>query len=525
MTRLRAALLFPVALVFLLPSWTGPAAAGSRASCESLAAASLPNTTIDQVQAITAGSFTPAGAPTAITDLPPFCRVAGVIAPANDSHIRFEVWLPLDTWNGKFAGVGNGGFAGSISYRALATQIRRGYASGSTDTGHPAQPGLDGAKFGFGHPEKRIDFGHRAVHEMTVAGKSLTRAFYERDPRHSYWIGCSEGGRQGLMEAQRFPLDYDGIVAGAPANNLTRLAAGQLNALLAMSAEAGSYLPATVTALLHRGVLDACDALDGVTDGVLENPRRCDFDPAELECPGGQVDACLTSAQVRAARRVYAGVQDPRTGAPIYPGLPLGSEPGWSRPLNPDRPFTIPASNFRWLVMGDSTWDWRTFDFSRPSDFQAFLVFDESYGAVSRAFNPDLRPFRSRGGKLLQYHGWSDPLISAANSVDYFETMVFQMAGGMDQPAAVESVQEFYRLFMAPGMAHCRGGDGPNQFDMQAVLEEWVEQGRAPESVIATRRTDGRDDRSRPLCPYPQVAVYRGEGSTDEAANFSCAEQ
>jgi feruloyl esterase len=254
-----------------------------------------------------------------------------VIAPTSDSHIFFEVWLPLEKWHGRFAGVGNGGWAGVIRYADLAAQIRRGNAGASTDTGHPLTVGEDAARFAFGHLEKLIDFAYRAYHETTVKAKQLTQTFYGKAPEHSYFIGCSYGGCEGLMEAQRFPADYDGIVAGAPANNWTRLMAGDLDAILAVAKDSTTNLPASALGLLYRAALASCDAADGVTDGVLEDPRRCAFDPAMLQCRSMQSSSanCLTPPQVEAARRVYRGLKDPTTGAQLYPGLAPGSEPFW----------------------------------------------------------------------------------------------------------------------------------------------------------------------------------------------------
>jgi feruloyl esterase len=494
------------------------------AACEELRTFSIANTTITLAEAVTSGSLTAPGGTNTLTDLPQFCRVAGEIKPTPDSRIRFEVWLPLQNWNGKFAGVGNGGFAGTISYGALAEQIRRGYAAGSTDTGHPAEAGVNAARFAFYHPEQLIDFAHRAIHELTVVSKAIVRAHYGRDARYSYFIGCSTGGRQALMEAQRYPLDYDGIIAGAPANNLTRKEAWALDALLAMRAETGSYLDAPAVAVLNRAVLEACDNLDGVRDGLLEDPRRCAFDPATIQCRSGQTEHCLTSAQVTAARRVYAGLKNPRTNELLYSGIAYGSESTWAGTLNPAQPFTIPISQFRWLVLRDSTWDWTTFDFARSSDLDKFLAFDRDFGPVINAFDSDLSAFRRRGGKLLQYHGWNDSAIMPGNSIDYFERVVAR-AAGRNRAAAVADVQQFYRLYMVPGMNHCRGGIGPNEFDLQTALEAWVEQNRAPEAVLAVHRTNGQQDRSRPLCPYPKVAIYKGKDSIDEAVNFECRER
>ena len=484
-------------------------------ACSGLARRSLPDTTITAAQAVTTGSFTPPNSTNAIANLPPFCRVAGVIAPTTESQILFEVWMPLEKWNGKFAGVGNGGWAGVISYGALGDQLRRGYAAASTNTGHEAAPGLDMARFAFEKPDRLIDFAYRSHHETVRRAKTLTEAFYGKPAERSYFIGCSSGGYEGLMEAQRFPSDYDGIVAGAPANNWTRLMAGDFDGVLAVLKDPASHLPLSALGLLHRGALAACDGADGVTDGVLDDPRRCTFDPAKLACADNQPSStCLTRAQVDSARRVYGGLKDPRTGAQLYPGLAPGSEPYWPH-RDAANPFAIPVSHYKWLVAGDPNWDWKTFDFADPEDYQAHVAAEAKYAPILNATNPDLRAFRDRGGKLLQYHGWNDQLISAQNSIDYYES-VRSFFGG---DAAVTA---FYRLFMAPGMAHCSGGTGPNTFDMQAALEQWVERGIAPDQVIATRAINGVVDRSRPLCPYPKKAVYTGKGDTNEAASFTC---
>jgi feruloyl esterase len=484
------------------------------AACDRLAEQSLPNTKITAAQAVTAGSFTPPGSTNAIANLPPFCRAAGVITPTSDSEILFEVWMPLENWNGKFAGVGNGGWAGAISFGGLGDQLRRGYATASTNTGHPFAPGLEMARFAFEKPERLIDFAHRSHHETAVQAKSIVQTFYGKPAGRSYFIGCSSGGYEGLMEAQRYPSDYDGIVAGAPANNWTRLMAGDFDAVLAVLKEPASNLSPAALGLLHRGALAACDKIDGVVDGVLEDPRKCTFDPGTLTCPAGQASAtCLTPAQVAAAKRVYGGLKDPRTGAPLYPGLVPGSEPYWPH-RDPANPFPIPLAHYKWLVFGDPGWDWKTFDFSDAADYEAHVKAEAKFAPLMNATNPDLRAFRDRGGKLLQYHGWNDQLIAPENSINYYESV--QSLLGRD------TVPGFYRLFMAPGMAHCSGGTGPNTFDMQAALEAWVERGVAPDQIVATRAINGVADRLRPLCVYPKTAVYSGKGDTNEAANFVC---
>ena len=508
---MRCALLVTIVLVSL----SRPAAQTPPAACTALAARALANTTITSAQEITSGSFTPPGATNAMTNLPPFCRVTGVIAPMADSDIRFEVWIPLAGWNGKFAGVGNGGWAGVISYGPLAQQLRRGYAAASTNTGHEAAPGLDMARFAYDKPERLIDFAYRSHHETAMAAKPLVQAFYGKAPERSYFIGCSSGGYEGLMEAQRFPADYDGIVAGAPANNWTRLMAGDFDGVLAVLKNPASFLPPDALGLLYRGVLAACDRTDGVIDGVIDDPRRCTFDPASLSCSTRQDgSACLTEPQVEAARRIYSGLKDPVSGAQLYPGLARGSEPFWPH-RDPANPFPIPLSHYKWLVFADPNWDWKTFDWNRTSDYEAHRKAETKLAPILNATNPDLREFRRRGGKLLQYHGWNDQLIAAENSINYYES-VEKLLG------SAAEVQSFYRLFMAPGMTHCGGGTGPNSFDMQPLLEQWVERGIAPDRVIATRSINGVVDRSRPLCVYPKTAVYTGTGDTNDAANFVC---
>jgi feruloyl esterase len=371
------------------------------------------------------------------------------------------------------------------------------------------------ARFAHDKPERLTDFAYRSHHETAAAAKALAQAFYGRAPEHSYFIGCSSGGYEGLMEAQRFPADYDGIVAGAPANNFTRLMAGDFDGVLAVLKSPASNLPPGALGLLYRGVLAACDSADGLADGVIDDPRRCAFDPATLSCARHQDgSACLTEPQVEAARRLYSGVKDPVSGAQLYPGLARGSEPFWPH-RDPANPFPIPLSYYKWLVFADPNWDWKTFDWKRPEDLQAHQRAEAKFAPILNATNPDLREFRRRGGKLLQYHGWNDQLIAPENSINYYESVE-------KLSSSAAETQSFYRLFMAPGMTHCGGGTGPNTFDMQAALEQWIEHGVAPDRVIATRAINGVVDRSRPLCVYPKVATYTGSGDTNEAANFVC---
>lgn len=488
--------------------------------CESLSTMRLLNTTITTSQPITDGSFGQ------ITDLPPFCRVAGEIRPTTDSQIRFELWLPLKNWNRKFAGVGNVGFAGYVMYPQLSGQLRRGYATGSTDTGHSLTgegPNTDAVSFALGHPERLTDFAYRAVHEMTVASKALAASFYGTPVKHSYWIGGSTGGRQGLMEAQRFPADYDGIIVGAPPITLTRYWLGQLDAGLAVSMNADHNLTTPALSLLHAAVIAACDRDDGVADGLLEDPRTCTFDPSALQCASNQVSSgCLTTGQVEAARRIYGGLKHPITGATIFPGSARGSEPFWGNLFPGGSPHPVAISYFRYLVFEDTNWNWKTFDFRSPANYEAFLK-SESRLARLNATDPDLRAFRRRGGKILHWQGWSDERVSPQSSIDYYDSVLaFFAAGRRDRGATLRDVQSFYRLFMEPGAAH---GSGPNTFDMEPALEQWVEHGIPPETVVATHSTNGVVDRSHPLCPYPEIAVYNGIGDTNNAASFACRER
>ena len=490
------------------------------ATCESLQALSLPNTTITLTQSVAAGVFSsPApgrgtGRPTVdFKQLPAFCRVAATLRPSSDSDIKIEVWMPLANWNGKFQGVGNGGLAGFITStaasggieRGLAEALKRGYATASTDTGHTG----DTAEPLLGHPEKVVDFAYRAVHEMTVTAKAIIRAFYDTTPKLSYWNGCSSGGRQGLIEAQRFPDDYDGIIAGAPPISQTHLVTWSMYVGHAALKDPRSEIPSSKHSMIHRAVVDACDAADGLKDGLIDDPRRCRFDFKTIECKGEDAASCLTAAQVESAQMITNPVIHPKTGETIFPGLALGTELGWALRLGGPTPQRFGTDYFKYIFYKDPNWDWRTFDLATAVAFA-----DRVDYAMLNAANPDLTRFQQRGGKLLLFHGWSDANFSAQSTINYYERMRDVMGS--------RRIGESARLFLAPGMGHCGGGEGPNVFDQVAVLEQWVEHGHAPGAIIASHSTDGKVDRTRPLCPYPQVAKYRGTGSIDDAENFSC---
>jgi feruloyl esterase len=494
-------------------------AQAAAATCESLSSLSLPHTTITAAEAVAAGAYTPA-APAGgkggkggggakggnqYANLPAFCRVAVTSKPSSDSEIKIEYWLPVTaSWNGNMEANGNGGWTGSITPGTLATGVQRGYAAAMTDTGHDG----GSATFALGHPEKVIDFGYRAVHEMAVTGKAVITAFYGRAPKHSYWNGCSAGGRQGLKAAQMYPEDFDAVVAGSPGLNWTGRATQAIWIGQATHKEEGSAIPQAKFAAIHAAVLEACDAKDGAKDGVLEDPTKCKFDPSVLLCKDADGPTCLTKAQVETARAIYSDVVNPKTKKVIFPGHEPGSENGWNTMAGAN-PLGIGTDLFKYIVFNDANWDYKTLNFD--SDIDKALKAD----AASDALDPNLKPFLARGGKIIQYHGWSDPQISPRSSVDYYKSVVSAMGG-------LSTVQKSYRLYMVPGMAHCGGGDGTSTFDMLAALENWVDTGKAPDSIPASRASDGR---TRPLCAYPAVAVYKGSGSMEEAANFSCKVQ
>jgi feruloyl esterase len=487
-------------MVFLFVAVLVSAESAAVASCEGLASLKLPNTSITAAEAHPAGSVKqPQG-----RDLPGFCRVAATLTPTQESDVTIEVWLPLSGWNGKVQAVGNGGWNGTMPYGAMDAALRRGYATAGTDTGHAGGGGP-----WMQNRETLIDFGYRAVHEMTVKAKAIVDAFYGTAPRYSYFTGCSGGGRQALMEAQRYPDDFDGIVAGAPSLNATGRAAFSMWVAQNLRKEQASYIPATKYALIHKAALDACDATDGVQDGVIENPKRCAFDPQVLQCRVDDSESCLTAAQVAAARSIYQPLVDAGTKQAIAPGLSYGSEPGWAT-YGGQQPFALGMEMFKFLVFNDPAWDFRTLNF----DSHMALVRKAEAGVVN-AMDPNLKPFFASGGKLIQYHGWSDPQIQPLSSVEYYDSVLKRMGGA-------QKVDSHYRLFMVPGMAHCGGGEGTSSFDMLTALERWVEQGEAPDSIPASRIVNGRKDRTRPLCPYPQQATYKGAGDIDDTANFVC---
>lgn len=488
-------------------------------SCERLSKLVLPDTSITVAQSVAAGEFTPPegfrpgpGDPSstaltaALKELPAFCRVAATLKPTPDSDIKVEIWMPEANWNRKYEATGNGGWAGSISYSSMTEALRNGYATSGTDTGHSSP----GGSFALGHQEKLIDFAWRSEHEMTVKAKAVIKAFYGSDPKLSYWVGCSSGGKQGLKEAQQFPDDYDGIAAGAPVLNWTHRSIEALWVAQAALKDPASYIPPEKYPLIHRAAISACDERDGLKDGLISDPSSCRFDPGALECKDGENAQCLTHPQVEAARKIYAPAVNPRTGERLSPGFEPGSELGWRAIAGGPAPFGAANDHFKYVVFRDPNWDWRTFNI----DADAALADRMDNGTINAA-SPDLNRFVARHGKLILYHGWTDTNITPRATVDYFEKVVEQLGGPSETAQSV-------RLFMVPGMNHCGGGEGPNVFSMTSALERWVEDGKAPDQVPASHLTGGKVDRTRPLCPYPQMAQYKGTGDPNDAANFVC---
>jgi len=504
---------FPIAALLLISAGALVAAPTGGSTCDSLSKLNLPNVTINSAQSVAAGAFIPPAAPgpfqlspALFKGLPEFCRVMATLTPSSDSDIKIELWLPGSGWNNDFQAIGNGGWNGTIGYGPLAEGVKRGFATAATDTGHAG----GSASFAMGHPEKLTDFAYRAVHEMTVTSKAIVQNFYGTAPRYSYWNGCSTGGHQGLKEAQKFPADFDGIIAGAPANYQTHLHVWSIWVAQQMNKTPDSYLPPAKLAVLHQAVLAACDAEDGVKDGLLNDPTKCHFDPKSIECNGGDSATCLTSAQVAAVQAIYAGPKN-AAGKEIFPSFEPGSELGWNL-LAGQQAASVASDSFTYVVYKNPQWDWKTMNLE--GDVAAI---EKSYGGLIDATDPDLKPFFAHKGKLLMYHGWSDQAIAPLNSVNYYSSVVKNLGG---EAKASDDI----RLFMVPAMAHCGGGEGPNTFDQVGAIQQWVEQGKAPETLIASHADrSGTVDRTRPLCRYPRVARYKGTGSTGDAANFTCA--
>jgi feruloyl esterase len=502
---------------------------------------SLPHLRITSAETVPAGSFKTSNSDgrVPVSDIPAFCRAIGTLAPVHDSQIAVEVWMPISGWNGKLQAIGNHELGGVFYYGDMATELKRNFAVASTDTGHTD---IADANWAIGHPEKVVDFGWRAVHEMTVTAKAIISAFYGSNPRYSYFNGCSSGGREALKGAQKFPADYDGIISGSAMNYWTHSHVEHIynaQTMLQDGIDGAHFLPREKHKLVIDAALNYCRNSDteAVTDGFLTNPSRCDWKPRMLVCRAGQDAAsCITPEQSQSLDKLFSPLLNPKTNEEIYPASMETIEL-----TNPQGLTNGPAAKyFAGLVFEKPDWSWKSLNYD--SDV-AFADEKDAKGGQINAIDPDLRAFQARGGKLIGYHGWVDPNFTAAYAVEYYESVVHVVGkeySGHHEDGGLAETQNFYRFFVAPGMGHCTGGPGPNAFgglaqpvapldpqhDLVSAIQEWVERGVAPAQIIATKFVG--DDPSkgiamqRPLCPYPQEAHYKGAGSTGDPANFEC---
>lgn len=525
MHRLKPTL-FWISCLAALPS-TVSATLTTEPRCALLAKSVLHNARVESVETVPPGSFQ-LTQDHSLTGLPSFCRVRGVAKPTQRSNIQFEVWLPISNWNGRIQMVGNGGYSPAMNLGQLATLVGSGSVAVATDTGHSGD--ADDLTFGNGNDDAIADWGYRSVHASIVQAKALVTTFYGKPAQKTYFLGCSTGGHQGLVEAHRYPEDFDGILAGAPANNRTNLNLSFLWRFIV------THTPGDTRTLLtpadleraNNAVMGQCDGLDGVRDGVVADPMACKFDEKRLQCSAGKTNDCLSEKQVEIMKKIYDPLKRRDTGDEIYTGWVAGSEwvkgaGGWHRywadPNNPGQPMRV--EYFRGWAYGDPNWNWWSFDWAKDVDFVR-----KRLGPMTDMREVDLGAFRKRGGKIIFYHGWVDPVVSALDTIAYFEGL----------KRANPDASEFARLFMVPGMGHCSGGPGATNFsfamdsdadhDAVLALQRWVEEGRAPDRIVATRYTERTPASgvamTRPLCSWPRVPTYTGKGSTDDAANFEC---
>ena len=529
------ALMISIALLSCLLIMSRPAAA---ATCSSLTNLSLPKTTITLAQSYTAGE-TISGTTLAPVDL---CRVAGTVKPGEESNVHFEVWIPTDGgWNGKYQQIGNGGFAGSISLSTIANAVSRGYAAAGTDDGTSGPP--SGAPSFIGNRDVLLDYGYRAIKATTDDSKAVISALTGDLPRFSYFVGCSDGGREALKEAQLYPDDFDGIIVGSPVNDQV----GEFGSSYLYDMEVtlngpqtdgvpNAYISSVQLASLSTPALAQCLGKDGgvKSDAFLSDPRQCFFDPAAAQCRQGQdPSTCLTPAQVEAARKIYFGPHNSR-GQLLFPGYEPGGEAAtgdwqsWitgASPASPGAQYTLGYGFGCDLMLGLTTCNYLGINVDQQD-----ATARKTLQPILSSVNPDLRPFRRHGGRMIQYAGWADTAIAPENGLNYYRAV----------ESSIGDPHDFYRVFMVPGMAHCSGGAGPNAFgngtvngpvidaehDVLKALESWVEQGVAPKQIIATHYvnnlpTDGVQFQ-RPLCPYPERGEYIGQGDPNSASNFQC---
>jgi len=504
-----------IILLVLGMSASAAAEESAKSECSDLTALKIDSTNLLSATVVSAGG-----------DLPEYCRVRGYVRPS----INFEVRLPTSGWNDRFLLAGCGGACGNVETErpgitnSINYALKRNYAVATHDSGHWGPSRID-AVWAYNNRQLEIDWAYRAVHEMARVTKALIKAYYGQSPDFSYFAGCSTGGRQAAMEAQRFPEDFDGIISGAPDLNDTGLMS-----LLTWFYQANRdtqgkrILHRSKLKLIADAVYDECDGKDGLVDGTINDPRKCEFRPESLLCQGSDTDNCLTPEEVVVLNKFYGGIKT-SSGEPLFPGgMPYGSEPFWF--LWAIGKGDAPGINDMFVehvlrykifeVDPGPTYSPMDFNFDRDPARMEFM------GKLYNATSPDLSEFKKKGGKLLMYHGWADSIVTPFYSIEYYESVIKKM-GGFDK------TQDFYRLFMVPGMDHCSilPGKGPDQFDFLTELENWVEKGQAPDRIIGSQLDKEKKNvvRTRPMCAYPKVAKYKGSGSIDDEANFICVDE
>jgi feruloyl esterase len=524
--------------ILAIPSISFASRMDATARCHSIAQMKLDGVAITSASSVESGRFTPPGTNSALIHLPPFCRVAAILRPTPDSNIKIELWMPEKNWNGRFLGTGNGGGAGKISYRSLALGMQRGFATANTDMG--TSPDADAV---VGHPQRWGDFGYRSTHRMTVVSKQIVQTYYGKPQADAYFVGCSTGGGQGLMEAQRFPGDYNGIIAGAPANNRTHIHTGFVWNAQAANQPPGVQLSPETIAFVTKSVVAACAGKDGgaPADNFLTDPRECRFDPDTLpKCQGNSHTNCLVQAELSTLKKFYAGPTNPRTGERIYTPIPVGSENSPAGMAMQQDPKQMSDQWYPFLWAMESNFDFRKFDLDRDQE-----LVDKKLAPILNANNPNLSAVQQRGGKILMFTGTADPLVPFQDALHYYDRVVSDQQkrlpgeGGTGPQQGLRSTREFFRYFLVPGMAHCGGGPGLHDFgqnlemqvpqdsdhDILTALVGWVEDGVAPEKITASRYTDdvsGKGIRfQRPICPYPQFPEYVG-GDQNSASSYRC---
>lgn len=494
---------------------------------EALTKIKLSDAYINTIQSVSEDHFTTSTG-VEINEIPPFCQITASSTPTFDSLINFEIWIPTEEhWNGKLVATGNGGYSPALNYNDMAYAMRQGYAVVGGDTGHQSKNPNE-MYWGVGHPEKIRDWGERSVHVITASSKQIISEITQNSIDRSYFYGCSTGGHQAYASMQNYPDDFDGIIAGAPGNNRTRLNVEFLHRFISnrpFGDDEKILITPDKASLITEAANKACDALDGVIDGVVDDPRLCDssiFDIKQLQCTGEDADDCLTADQIDAALKIYAGPKNPRTGEQLYPGWPVGSEAGWPAYWGNEAP--VRADYWRLWVFENPTWDWWNFDFDLDVAFA-----DAKMNPLVDQIDTDLSAFKNSGGKAIVYQGWVDPVVSSFDTIAYYEQV-------RDAQGSQEEVDQFFRLFMVPGMGHCSGGVGATNFgnprspalkvdpqhDILQALDRWVEHGIAPDQIIASKMIEGKAAQTRPLCPYPQVAVHDGTGDINDASSFQC---